>query len=396
MSSHRRRKTSFHEGFGDDGDEDDENSSVDPPMYDPSQPPPIEHMKLSLEDDDNSYPVGGGDDDDDDDEDEEDEIERLARMRSRSRSVHQRDGSASPGGVILIDPNAIQNNGEAGDNSVKIVEKTGPIQMKEAEALKKGIEEAFHHRNEDEIREEQEEQHEVEEERKTRTSALTSNEGELKRVKVLMLGDSGVGKSSLMIRWTSDMFSTDLVGTVGVNFKTRKLQVNNEIITAQVWDTAGQEQFHKITTSYYRGAHAIMLVYDVADRRSYENVSYWVKNITSHASDTVQVALIANKVDLRAVDPSRCADSAYGKSFAKKFGVPYFETSAKDSTNVDLAFQTLIGNVVEADAANTTTKLEATNRAILEKDKGGAGNGKGAANGSHGPPGNKKEKCCIS
>lgn len=188
-----------------------------------------------------------------------------------------------------------------------------------------------------------------------------------------MLGDSGVGKSSLIIRWTADTFSTDLVGTVGVNFKTRKVTVLEESIQVQVWDTAGQEQFHKITTSYYKGANGIMLVYDVSDKRSVDNVEYWVRNIKSHASDCVQVALIGNKVDLRLVDPTRCVETSHGLNFSAKFGVPYFETSAKDSTNVEEAFHTLITNILSSDGIDhrpaTSVGVHSNpRRLIVEKD----------------------------
>jgi small GTP-binding protein len=201
-----------------------------------------------------------------------------------------------------------------------------------------------------------------------------------------MLGDSGVGKSSLIMRWTLDAFSPSLVSTVGVNFKSKRVVVKGEQLQVQVWDTAGQEQFHKITTSYYKGAHGIMLVYDVSDRKSVESVEYWVKNIKSHASDSVQLALLGNKTDLRAGDspppsipsapsPSsspptasvisssslfastpphvqpaanKCIPSEYGKDLAFKYGVSFFETSAKDSSNVADAFVTLVEHIVSS------------------------------------------------
>ena len=173
-----------------------------------------------------------------------------------------------------------------------------------------------------------------------------------RRVKILMLGDSGVGKSSLIMRWTLDTFSPSLVSTVGVNFKSRKVTIYNELIQVQVWDTAGQEQFHKITTSYYKGAQGIMLVYDVTDPSSLANIEYWIKNIKSHASDTVQVALIGNKTDLRnnsnsSVTLKSVCDTERGEEIAHKFGIPFFETSAKESNNVDIAFLTLVEHIVE-------------------------------------------------
>lgn len=167
-----------------------------------------------------------------------------------------------------------------------------------------------------------------------------------RRIKLLMLGDSGVGKSSLVMRWTQDTFSSDLVGTVGVNFKTKRTSVDGEECLVQVWDTAGQEQFHKLTQSYYRGVDGILLVYDIADHKSLDNVSYWVKNIKSHATDSVQVALVGNKIDLRGIDSSICVDTCGANTLVQKYDLPYFETSAKDATNVDSAFQALVANVV--------------------------------------------------
>lgn len=193
-----------------------------------------------------------------------------------------------------------------------------------------------------------------------------------RKIKVLMLGDSGVGKSSLILRWTQDTFSTDLVGTVGVNFKTKKLTFEDEIVQAQVWDTAGQEQFHKITTSYYKGANGIMLVFDLTDQQSVKNVEYWMKNIKAHASDLVQVTLIGNKIDLRTGDSTRCLDSSHGRALSQKYGVPYYETSAKDGSNVDDAFQGLVSTIVSVGDGSAPRK------SIVEKEKGGKKEGSGS------------------
>lgn len=167
-----------------------------------------------------------------------------------------------------------------------------------------------------------------------------------------MLGDSGVGKSSLVLRWTQDTFAPSLTSTVGVNFKSKKVVLRGEAVQVQVWDTAGQEQFHKITTSFYKGAQGIMLVYDVTDPKSLENVAYWIKNIKAHASDSVQVALVGNKTDLRGApsgDPSkRAVEQEAGREIAASFGVPFFETSAKESTNVNDGFTTLVAHIMDS------------------------------------------------
>lgn len=201
--------------------------------------------------------------------------------------------------------------------------------------------------------------------------SLSSNGSSVaKRLKILMLGDSGVGKSSLVMRWTQDTFSPSLTSTVGVNFKSKKVTIRGEPFQIQVWDTAGQEHFHKITTSYYKGAHGIMLVYDVSDQKSADSVEYWVKNIRSHASENVQLALIGNKIDLRSEtnkeseerrigggggggsltpppSPKQYLSSDFGRALSSRYEVAFFETSAKDSSNVNDAYSTLVEQIVE-------------------------------------------------
>eukprot|EP00605_Chrysophyceae_sp_TOSAG23-4_P002289 GSChrysophyteH1.ASY1.ANO1.2535.1 assembled CDS len=174
----------------------------------------------------------------------------------------------------------------------------------------------------------------------------------MRRFKILILGDSGVGKSSLVLRWTEDRYMATLVGTVGVNFKSKKVSINGETIHVQAWDTAGQQQFHKITTSYYRGSHGIMVVYDVSDPESLANVGYWIKNIKTHASENVRVVLVGNKTDLRRKEAeigenhdkmknsteSIDSNTSLAATIADEFEVPYFETSALDSHGCDDAF----------------------------------------------------------
>ena len=184
----------------------------------------------------------------------------YTRGRSRSRSVHQNDNIIAP--IIPVDPNSLtprSPSGEAGSESPKSAERSGPLHNREVLALKKGLEEATTSRNREQIKEEEEEKRAAESEKQQRSRVVEKAPGvaladaPMKRIKILVLGDSGVGKSSLILRWTSDAFNPSLVSTVGVTFKTRKVPVFNEFVQVQVWDTAGQEQFHKITTSYYKG-----------------------------------------------------------------------------------------------------------------------------------------------
>lgn len=236
-----------------------------------------------------------------------------------------------------------------------------------------GLEEATPTRNLEEIQEEEEEKRAAAAEKSSRTSisslpSALGTDPPMRRVKILMLGDSGVGKSSLICRWTLDNFSPTLVSTVGVDFKAKKVVLDSEPLQVQVWDTAGQEQFHKITTSYYRGANGIMLVYDVSDRQSLENIEYWIKNIKKHATDSVHVALIGNKTDLRDENHSNCVTTEMGREVATKFGIPYFETSAKEAVNVEEAYQTVLRSIVAGDSFGGHKSSTATPRvSIVQK-----------------------------
>ena len=207
-------------------------------------------------------------------------------------------------------------------------------------------------KNKQQQKEEEDEKRAAELEKKKRSTIASptaiGNEPLLRRFKILLLGDSGVGKSSLICRWTLDAFNPTLLGTVGVDFKAKKVCIDGENLQIQVWDTAGQEQFHKITTSYYKGANGIMLVYDVTDEKSAQEVSYWMKNIKTHATENVSVVMVANKVDLLS-NVKETPILLTGKNNAKKYDVQHFLTSAKDSSGVDDAFINLVRLILNSE-----------------------------------------------
>eukprot|EP00479_Gromia_sphaerica_P010523 TRINITY_DN4867_c0_g1_i1.p1 TRINITY_DN4867_c0_g1~~TRINITY_DN4867_c0_g1_i1.p1 ORF type:complete len:210 (-),score=28.85 TRINITY_DN4867_c0_g1_i1:476-1105(-) len=154
-------------------------------------------------------------------------------------------------------------------------------------------------------------------------------------LKVVMIGDSGVGKSCLLKRFSSGEFEPGYISTIGVDFEIRTLTIEQKTVKLQIWDTAGQERFHNITTSYYRGAHCIMLVYDVTSGQSFKNVPRWLNQIKQYGSKDVKVLLVGNKTDLvekRIVSYNDALD------LAKELSLEVMETSAKDATNVDKAF----------------------------------------------------------
>jgi Ras-related protein Rab-8A len=161
-------------------------------------------------------------------------------------------------------------------------------------------------------------------------------------IKLLLIGDSGVGKSCLLLRFSDDSFIPSFITTIGIDFKIRTIELEGKRIKLQIWDTAGQERFRTITTAYYRGAMGILLVYDVTDEKSFQNIRNWIRNIEQHATESVNKMLIGNKCDM--VD-KKVVDTEKGKALADEYGIKFLETSAKNSINVEEAFITLAKDI---------------------------------------------------
>ncbi|ODV92045.1 hypothetical protein CANCADRAFT_63438 [Tortispora caseinolytica NRRL Y-17796] len=157
-------------------------------------------------------------------------------------------------------------------------------------------------------------------------------------IKLLLVGNSGVGKSCLLLRFTDDSFTPSFITTIGIDFKIRTVPLDGQRVKMQIWDTAGQERFRTITTAYYRNAMGILLVYDVTDRKSFEDIQTWYQNVQEHAADDVNKILVGNKCDS---DDARVVSYDEGKELADRLNIPFIETSAKSNTNVDEAFFSL-------------------------------------------------------
>lgn len=188
--------------------------------------------------------------------------------------------------------------------------------------------------------------------------------------KLLLIGDSGVGKSSLLLRFADAQYSDSYLATIGVDFKIRTVEVEDHLVKLQVWDTAGQERFRTITSSYYRGAHGFIIVYDVTDVDSFQNVTRWMREIEHYANANMQhcIMLIANKCDLHT---KKAVSSAEGREMAERIGAPFLECSAKLDTNVDEAFFVMASTLREMlPAANRHTKVASShNRVVLKPGK---------------------------
>ncbi|CAJ1062868.1 ras-related protein Rab-11A-like [Xyrichtys novacula] len=169
---------------------------------------------------------------------------------------------------------------------------------------------------------------------------MTSREDEYDYLfKVVLIGDSGVGKSNLLSRFTRNEFNLESKSTIGVEFATRSIQVEGKTVKAQIWDTAGQERYRAITSAYYRGAVGALLVYDIAKHLTYENAERWLKELQDHADSNIVIMLVGNKSDLRHL---RAVPTDEAKAFAEKHGLSFLETSALDSSNVELAFKNIL------------------------------------------------------
>ncbi|KAJ8454539.1 hypothetical protein ONZ51_g4375 [Trametes cubensis] len=192
--------------------------------------------------------------------------------------------------------------------------------------------------------------------------------------KLLLIGDSGVGKSCLLLRFADDTYTESYISTIGVDFKIRTIELEGKTVKLQIvsiipsiishsanafasppygiWDTAGQERFRTITSSYYRGAHGIIVVYDVTDNDTFTNVKQWLQEIDRYASEGVNKLLVGNKSDLTS---KKVVEYSVAKEFADQLGIPFLETSAKNATNVEQAFLTMAKQIKDRMGSTSTT-----------------------------------------
>ena len=170
--------------------------------------------------------------------------------------------------------------------------------------------------------------------------------------KVVVIGDSGVGKSNLLSRFTRNEFNLESKSTIGVEFATRTVSMEGKTIKAQIWDTAGQERYRAITSAYYRGADGIIMVYDVTSSESFDHVSDWLTEVNRYANEGTCKLLVGNKCDME----DKVVTTEAAKEYADGLGIPFLETSAKNATNVEEAFLTMAGELIRLREASQSAK----------------------------------------
>lgn len=171
--------------------------------------------------------------------------------------------------------------------------------------------------------------------------------------KLLLIGDSGVGRSCLLLRFADDQFNDNYVSTIGVDFKIRSMSVEDRKIRLQLWDTAGQERFRAIASSYYRRAHGVIVTYDITDRRSFDHVTQWVEEIKKYAAPGTKALIVGNKCDMAS---KRTTSFEEGQELAKSMGLEFVEASARDAHNVEAAFASLVGQVLNSQDLESTSE----------------------------------------
>lgn len=187
--------------------------------------------------------------------------------------------------------------------------------------------------------------------------------------KVVLIGDSGVGKSNLLSRFARNEFNPDSKSTIGVEFANRNIKLDNKSITVQIWDTAGQERYKAITTAYYRNAVGALLVYDITNKQTFQNCERWLKEIREAGEQGCVVQLVGNKSDLNHL---RAVSINEGQEFADRNKIQFKETSALDATNVEEVFSQLVEDVYKTQGNNSTTTHKDDNGTTVVITKPGA------------------------
>ena len=163
------------------------------------------------------------------------------------------------------------------------------------------------------------------------------------KLKIMILGESMVGKTCLITRYTNDKFGGRYLCTVGIDFQKKTIEKNNKKILLQIWDTAGQERFRNVTKNYFNNSQGFVLAYDINNRETFEKVEYWIEEIKAKADENIKCILIGTKCDL----DKREVNEEEGIELGEKYGYKFLETSAKENININEAFDTLVSEIIK-------------------------------------------------
>ena len=192
--------------------------------------------------------------------------------------------------------------------------------------------------------------------------------------KIMVIGESKVGKTSVIKKYTKNQFGGVYLTTVGVDFQNKMIQIDDLKIRLQIWDTAGQERFRNVTKNYFKSSNGFLLIYDITDKGSLEHLNFWSEQITLNAPKKTKCVLVGNKCDL---EDLREVSKEEGKNYAEKNKIKFFETSAKDGTNIKEVFEYL-SNEIYKEQKNDIRNYTSSSSQVLSKSQISV----------------KKKKCC--
>ena len=181
--------------------------------------------------------------------------------------------------------------------------------------------------------------------------------------KIVLIGDTSVGKTNILSKYLSNEFDPDSKATVGVEFGTKDFKIENNIVKVQIWDTAGQERYRSITNAYYKGAKGSLLVYDITNPKTFESLDKWLSDLKTNGEEKISIILVGNKTDL---EDQRKITIEQGKEKAEFYKLAFIETSALNGNNIEKAFSELITDVYKNhhELFEKQAKVELTDKAI--------------------------------
>ena len=171
--------------------------------------------------------------------------------------------------------------------------------------------------------------------------------------KIVLIGDSSVGKTNIFSKYLNDEFDPDSKATVGVEFGTKDFKIEEKLVKVQIWDTAGQERYRSITNAYYKGAKGCLLVYDITNKFSFESLDRWLDELKNNGDSDISIMLVGNKNDL---ESDRAISLEEGKNFAEFHKMAFIETSALNGNNIEKAFSELISDVYKSQNFSSNKK----------------------------------------